>query len=186
MCPARQSAITCSSPWNRRPWHAAEIPGVNAIGTARAVATFYACWRKVGRQSSRNGRLRSPIYAKLQFGPDPPCRCACHAKRATVSLLGGARQEDAGDRKNSRRHHANSGLPSREYAVEVECLHGGARCSRGRAPRPYCALTKPSILPPSARQGRSDAPDPLYSIDISTPTGHCYCGSVGKRPNSLF
>ncbi|MER9775509.1 serine hydrolase domain-containing protein [Mesorhizobium sp. M0220] len=30
-----------SFPWNRRAWHAAEIPGVNAIGTARAIAKFY-------------------------------------------------------------------------------------------------------------------------------------------------
>jgi CubicO group peptidase (beta-lactamase class C family) len=30
-------------PWNWRAWHAAEIPGVNAIGTARSIAAFYGC-----------------------------------------------------------------------------------------------------------------------------------------------
>jgi CubicO group peptidase (beta-lactamase class C family) len=30
-------------PWNRRDYHAAEIPGANAIGTARSVARLYGC-----------------------------------------------------------------------------------------------------------------------------------------------
>jgi CubicO group peptidase (beta-lactamase class C family) len=30
-------------PWNRRDYHSAEIPGANAIGTARSVARLYAC-----------------------------------------------------------------------------------------------------------------------------------------------
>jgi CubicO group peptidase (beta-lactamase class C family) len=30
-------------PWNRRDFHAAEIPGANAIGTARSMARLYAC-----------------------------------------------------------------------------------------------------------------------------------------------
>jgi CubicO group peptidase (beta-lactamase class C family) len=29
--------------WNMRQWHAAEIPGVNAIGSARSIARFYGC-----------------------------------------------------------------------------------------------------------------------------------------------
>jgi CubicO group peptidase (beta-lactamase class C family) len=30
-------------PWNERALHAAQIPGANAIGTARSIATFYGC-----------------------------------------------------------------------------------------------------------------------------------------------
>jgi CubicO group peptidase (beta-lactamase class C family) len=35
-------------PWNRRDYHAAEIPGANAIGTARSVARLYACLARGG------------------------------------------------------------------------------------------------------------------------------------------
>jgi CubicO group peptidase (beta-lactamase class C family) len=35
-------------PWNRREYHAAEIPGVNAVGTARSVARLYACLARGG------------------------------------------------------------------------------------------------------------------------------------------
>lgn len=32
-----------SFPWNDRAWHASEVPGVNAIGTAKSFALLYAC-----------------------------------------------------------------------------------------------------------------------------------------------
>jgi CubicO group peptidase (beta-lactamase class C family) len=35
-------------PWNRRDYHAAEIPGANAIGTARSVARLYGCLARGG------------------------------------------------------------------------------------------------------------------------------------------
>ena len=35
-------------PWNKREWHAAEIPGAGAIGTARSIARFYACLANAG------------------------------------------------------------------------------------------------------------------------------------------
>ena len=35
-------------PWNRRDYHAAEIPGANAIGTARSIARLYACLARGG------------------------------------------------------------------------------------------------------------------------------------------
>jgi CubicO group peptidase (beta-lactamase class C family) len=35
--------MTENFPWNDRDWHAAEIPGVNGIGTARSIAKLYGC-----------------------------------------------------------------------------------------------------------------------------------------------
>jgi CubicO group peptidase (beta-lactamase class C family) len=35
-------------PWNRRDYHTAEIPGANAIGTARSVARLYGCLARGG------------------------------------------------------------------------------------------------------------------------------------------
>jgi CubicO group peptidase (beta-lactamase class C family) len=35
-------------PWNRRDYHAAEIPGANAIGTTRSVARLYGCLARGG------------------------------------------------------------------------------------------------------------------------------------------
>jgi CubicO group peptidase (beta-lactamase class C family) len=35
-------------PWNRRDFHAAEIPGANAVGTTRSVARLYACLARGG------------------------------------------------------------------------------------------------------------------------------------------
>lgn len=35
-------------PWNRRDYHAAEIPGANAVGTARSVARLYGCLARGG------------------------------------------------------------------------------------------------------------------------------------------
>jgi CubicO group peptidase (beta-lactamase class C family) len=46
-------------PWNEQAWHAAEVPSVNAIGTARAVARLYASL----------DRLLSP--ATLDLGRQP-------------------------------------------------------------------------------------------------------------------
>jgi CubicO group peptidase (beta-lactamase class C family) len=37
-----------SMPWNGRPYHAAEIPGANAIGTARSVARLFGCLARGG------------------------------------------------------------------------------------------------------------------------------------------
>lgn len=84
-----------SFPWNRRAWHAAEIPGVNAIGTARAIAAFYGWLASGGKplisertaalahrpladwvDAVHGGRRRTGVGFELQndlmpYGPPP-------------------------------------------------------------------------------------------------------------------
>lgn len=60
-------------PWNLSSWHQAEIPGVNAIGTARLIARLYACLACGGeldgvRLLSREQVARS--RRELSRGPD--------------------------------------------------------------------------------------------------------------------
>jgi len=60
-------------PWNERAFHAAEIPGVNAIGTARSIARLYG-------ELVRDGRLLREETVRLARTPlsEGPCALTGH------------------------------------------------------------------------------------------------------------
>ncbi len=61
-------------PWNRRTWHAAEIPGGGAIGTARSIARLYgalACGGTLDGVRLLSAESVALASTSLASGPDP-------------------------------------------------------------------------------------------------------------------